>query len=407
MQWGRGMSQKQELQWCVAIIVFGLLLAFLCIALMGSRGYPYDTFLYVPSDSLHDFRRMYASTQGLNPYAGPASNYFPLAYLVFLPFTWMSSMVSLIVFYLVFSVFLFGLLIYYTRGFRSSFGCVDYLLTLSVFYVSYPVLRFFDRGNIEGLVFIFVAAFLVAYQKKWYYLSVVFLLIAIGMKGFPAVFLVLFLKDKKYKAFFLCIFGVILFSLLALASFTGSILDNVSLYMQAMSGFQNNFAFAIQSVSQSASLWGALRVCVWYMTSSTLSNMSAYSYYVEHLLMPYAIMMVLMFLMIAVYIMRVEKAFWKNIALLMFVIIMFPTMSYDYKLLYLLPLFLLFLTREQKSRFDGYYLVLLALLFIPKNYYVFEPSRAPVNDFINIGIMFAISVLIIYDGVKNVSFSKH
>jgi hypothetical protein len=85
---------------------------------------------------------------------------------------------------------------------------------------------------------------------------------------------------------------------------------------------------------------------------------------------------------------------------------MFPTISYDYKLLYLLPLFLLFLTREHKSRFDGYYLVLIVLLLIPKNYYVFEPSRAPINDFINIVIMFTISALIIYEGVKNVSFRK-
>ena len=167
------------------------------------------------------------------------------------------------------------------------------------------------------------------------------------------------------------------------------------------------FDFPIQSVSQSASLWGALRVCVWTITSSTLSNMGVYNYYVEHLLVPYTVFTVFMFLMISVYIIRVESAFWKNIALLIFVIIMFPTISYDYKLLYLLPLFLLFLTREEKSRFDGYYLVLIALLFIPKNYYVFEPSRAPVNDFINIFIMLTVSGLIIYDGLKNASFRKH
>ena len=103
------MSQKKELQLCALIILLGFFFGVFFSSWMRSRGYgyPYSTFLFDPTRAFSDFQMTYASTWGLNPYGGNAfaSNYFPLAYGVFLPFTWSRAFVTFIIFYLIFFVF--------------------------------------------------------------------------------------------------------------------------------------------------------------------------------------------------------------------------------------------------------------------------------------------------------------
>ena len=77
------------------------------------------------------------------------------------------------------------------------------LLIVPILFLTYPFLFTMDRGNIEILLFISLLFFLYYFLQKKFVLSAIFLSIAIAMKAFPAVFLILYLPEKKYREMFL------------------------------------------------------------------------------------------------------------------------------------------------------------------------------------------------------------
>ncbi len=390
-------STSLELRLCVRIIFFGFLYALIfafCMHLMG-YGWPYNTFLFKPQARFSDFFTMRQAMLGMAPYQMGAI-YFPLAFWIILPFTFFSRVFDFLIFNGIFLGFTFWLFVYYTKNFKPMFKSVAaYHGVLAIFFLSYPVLFAIDRGNFEMLLFVFVALFLVCFQQKRFVLSAFFLAVAIGIKGYPAVFLILFLKEKQYRSFFIGIALVFLLTLAALASFKGGLMDNIHWYLSNMESFQHKYILS-PWILNTASLFSAVKVAIWYASDRNL----AVFFRVAIEVLPYYTWFVsLLFVLIAVYVLWFQKVLWKNVALLVFVIIMFPTTSYDYKLLYLFLPFLLFLTRQNpdSSGFSRCYLILFAFLFIPKNYYVFLPSDASINNFLNIGIMLAISGLIFYE----------
>ncbi len=388
-------NTSREFQCCILIIGIGFLCGTVFAFFMRHHGWPYNTFLFIPSQRFSDFFMTYAFTKGLNPYTSPIAFYFPLAYWVIVPFTLIRAKYSFVIFNLIFCGFLFWLLVHYTRNFKTSFKPFCYFLMLFVFYLSYPVLMCLDRGNFEAMLFIFVALFLISFQKHQYYVAALLLSIAIGMKGFPAVFLVLFIKEKKYKELFFCIILTLVLTLSALASLKGGIVENIHLYSHVMGNAKHDYVLW-PVIYGTASLFQIIKFVIGYVA---MEDHAFYWHEVTRVLPIYEIAVGIFFVVLAVYIVRYERVFWKNVVLLVFAMIIFPTISYDYKLIYLLLPLLLFFQRpyDAISRFDRAYLILLSLLFIPKHYYVIPIAVAPINNLINIAIMFILMGLIFCD----------
>ena len=69
-----------------------------------------------------------------------------------------------------------------------------------MFLTSYPLDTLVDRGNTEGVVLMVLACGLIAYRGGYTLLSAVLIGLAASPKLAPALFLVLFLLDRRYKA---------------------------------------------------------------------------------------------------------------------------------------------------------------------------------------------------------------
>ena len=66
--------------------------------------------------------------------------------------------------------------------------------------------------------------------------------------------------------------------------------------------------------------------------------------------------------------MFIETDFWKKVSLLVFIMLLFPYTSADYKLLHLFIPIVLFINNKKEEKNDLIYTILFALLLIPKNY---------------------------------------
>lgn len=110
----------------------------------------------------------------------------------------------------------------------------------------------------------------------------------------------------------------------------------------------------------------------------------------------YIIIAVVLGLVIAAYVVVMEKEFWKKVAILVVTMLLLPHISADYKLIHIfLPLFL-FINVSKPNRLDKVYIVLFGLLLIPKDYYLLSKviSDSGVSD-ISISVIINDMALII------------
>jgi hypothetical protein len=112
------------------------------------------------------------------------------------------------------------------------------------------------------------------------------------------------------------------------------------------------------------------------------------------------------FVPMVLFIIYIEKVFWKSVALLTFAMLLLPNISADYKLLHiLLPLFL-FINSKEVGKLDYFYLLMFAMLLIPKGYFYFSRilSDARTCDIstavpLNISILLVTSLVIMINGL--------
>jgi hypothetical protein len=348
-------------------------------------GYPWDTFLFQPWDRFMDFFNVYELSKDLNPYFSNKwylSNYFPAAYLLFYPLTWISDpAVALVLFLGIFCYFLCWHTDYYLQKFKTSFNSLEYIQAIVILcFLSYPVLICLDRGTGDAFLFIVVALFIIAFIKKHYIVAAVLLAVAAGMKLFPFVFLVLFVKEKRFYEGTLCVVLAILLSVIALLCFSGGILGNLEQYFINMHNFNNTYIIYDGALSNSVSLFSFIKVIIHYcyINSTDLSVDWSYRHTIRAIMPYYIVSTFLVFGMIAWYVYVVEKVFWRQVMLLVLVQTLLPVMSGDYRLVFIFIPLLLFVVSSEHDRLNKFYAILFGLLLIPKNYFIFPQTSSVV-----------------------------
>jgi len=250
-------------------------------------------------------------------------------------------------------------------------------------------------------------------MKKRFLISAIILSFAIAMKPFPAVFLLLFIPEKKFKEIIITVLSTLFLSITPLLAFQGGFIANLFTVLSIPSlsdvntstGYflANNFNYHCVSLFTIIKFYFIETGIIQRVNMSLFSNL-----YVKGV--------VLAFIPIGLYVIYLENELWKRVTVLSIVMVIFPQLSADYRLMYMfVPLFLL-LMNEKISKADYFYIILFGLLLIPKSYYFFPKTITDsgfrdysISDPINVFIMLLILLIIMITGIlklKAIPFSK-
>lgn len=420
------MTKILKVELTAAIVLIGFFMAVVFHYILNfyyNVPYPLNSFLFY-GKSFSDFYNDYLSAEHLMPYMSTYLNtnsfpiymatsstsvYFPVSYLLVYPFTFISPQISALFHSLLFTCII-GIFVKYYLSYdlpiqSKQLNC--FLMIKNTFILTvmtYPVLFSFERGNAELMLFTLLVIFLFFYMKKHYIKSGLFLAAAIGMKIYPAVFLILFLADKKYKPFTICLLLTFLLTCIALFIYKGTISHQLQVLVDNLNFFKVNFIdtrLAIASNSSYFSVLETIHRIKQHIPSTTAQPQSLTA------LRNYALFACLFFSGIVLYILYIEKILWKKIALLTASMILLPYISFDHKLLHVYLPFFIFVntlanidTKSYLSKSDILYTVIFALLLIPKNYYSIYWVES-IGSMLNTALLTLLVILIIVEGCWN------
>jgi len=337
-----------------------------------NAGYPLGTFLFRPEDRFNDFFNMINICKDNNPYMTDyffQSNYFPLANTFF----WLVSKIGtgfpVFLGYILIFIFFYFLFLRKVIVKDQSIGAVISLVIIGL--LNYPFLMNIDRGNVEAWMFLFLLAFFYFYDHGRIYAAILFLALTIAMKLFPAVFLILLLKDKKYREILITVCIACFVTLLGLLSFQGGPESNIVAMFDSFRTFNN--LTSIDGLQHNASLFGFIKV--WVLISQKIFNGVIDPATVKNAVpfVYYAVAVFAAFFLLIIFILRRGNERWKDIMSLTIIMILFPNVSFDYRLIYLFIPLGYFLNRNNRTKQDSIYLLLFSFLLIPHSYiYIFN-----------------------------------
>ena len=396
-----GNFKIEKLKLIVFIGIVGFISAVIYHYVLGfylNFPWPYNSFLFTPADKFMDFYHAWIMGRdilaGSNPYVnGFPFVYFPFAAFAILPFSFGNWYTGLIIFSLLI-IAVFGWFLYQAiKGFENynlleKAGCII-LLAIT----SYPLLFVLDRGNVEGLFFIFLCFFIYFYQKGRFLLSIIPLSLAICMKLYPLVFIVLLISDKRYKETIFCVLLSLGITLSSLLLMKGNIFFSVTEFMKDLLWFKNWYIIGNSGASYNHSLFNVFKIINSHLP--IIKDLNVFSSL-------YTILVFTIFGLIALYIIFAEKKLWRKTTLLVLSMILLPYVSFDYTLINIyIPLMLFINSDEKTSKSNLAVCILFGLLVIPKHYTIPVMSYFnPINVSLNPLIMLSIMGVILKEGVS-------
>ena len=355
------MTRSEKTLWLCWIIAIGFLCAVFFHYSAGffhGKGYPRSTFLFDPADVGNDFFNVYRPVRALDPYGSSIPIYFPFTYIPFSIFVIFNPSVS---YYLYLGFFLIGAGLFLFRQLDFMAGASKAMAMLCLIGFSYPFLFCIDRANLECLVFLLLCAFVVTFRSGRNFLAALFLASAVAMKGYPIVFLVLWLGRRQIRPAIWTIFFAALVTFLAAAIYPGGITRSFSLLSENLSRFKLEYMIQDVGLRFNTSIFGLMKICL-----KPLGWLSPVV--VSSLMWPYALFAAGVFSAFAAYIIWVETTLWKSVCILTCLMLLLPQVSFDYKMIHLLIPVTLFLREEKWNAYTKYFVIIFGLLFIPKAY---------------------------------------
>ena len=365
--------------------------------------YPYSTFLFSPRYRFGDFFEVYRDAQRFHPGQSHDMVYSPLLHLAMTVFALVPPWVAFGV--LVGSFF--AVLLWVLWSWTTVGLAVDPLVrTIHVgvlALLAYPVLFAVDRGNLEMLVFILLAAFFWLYYARrspWAWLP---LGLAIAAKYYWVTLLVLLLLDREWRQA----------AWTAAAALVGTIAAAVIL--SAVSGYSllRVGASLFDTLGGHVDLIGSVRIAS--HSHSLWSWVTAYNQWTFYGLFPlplqriYTLLVVLVFVLVVRRLVRGGLADWQKATALMVCALVLPFESKDYNLINLLLPLSMFVAVRRTGPATWVVASLFGLLFIPLDYYYMQfwswPSAVSISSLIYPVILLALlgAALIAKPGEDGVS----
>lgn len=388
------MDRERKINLCIALICIGFACASIYFYWMGivlERPFPLNSFLPSAKGLFGDFFTSFEYWNRMH-FLGIdyGLSYFPATYLFVDILSLLSNgnpIFAITLYELFFSIITCYFVYSYTKTSNSAVITLQRIVAFTL--MSYPYLITLHTGNLEGIIFCLLAFFLDLFRKSKFNLSAIPLSIAISMKLFPAIFLVLLIEKRQYKAFFLTISSIIIFSILPLVIFDGGFNSNIGDYIYRLQQSQKMY-FDLMVFSGAGSHFGHSIL----NTARILFNSFPP---IESIFTAYSCFSIFILVGITALICKRRLPLWKQACLAISIMCLLPYTSTDYKLMHFtLPLLLFFSAKsEENTHLDGIYLILMTLILIPKNYFYFYSSPLlNINNVLNTFCMLGLVIMI-------------
>ena len=260
-----------------------------------------------------------------------------------------------------------------------------------------PHLYLYGRGNYLILIIPCISWFLAWYksEKRWQReLSLILLAIAAGIKLYPALLAAILLKERRFKDFFKTVIYTISAFFLPFLVFSGGF-ANISVFLENLMSFQGSGQVSDSNYSVPTFLY--------YLVQFTKGFQGGV---VPQWVITVGAKLSAIMLLAALFLSLFSKNSWKSLALVTIGLIVYPAPSYVYTATMLLPVIVLFLICENKTKIDYVYMILFLIVLIPVQLgYVIAPGHfgtgISFNNFMQLIAMMAIYCLIAYDSTVN------
>lgn len=379
-------STSDKIRYFIYFVLTGVGIAViyhLILSFVFDLGFPWNTFLFKPHIRFSDLTDSITAVSSLNPYytkTNGVNAYFPFTYILLSIFNNVSSGTAVFAFIII-SVFLMmaALFTYQHTVLKSNTYPITLLWALLL---SYPSLFSLDRANLDSWIAPLEAIFVLLLNTRSRWLGAVFLATAIAFKGYPAALLLLAIAERH---FFLAIFTAglaLILNIISLYLFVGNFSDNLLGFCIGLRDYKNLYIIGTWSANYSADFYNAIR---------SLATISAPKVFLHW----YNIATLIFAGIASFYILFVRPSRWQSVMTACLIILIFPNVSNDYKLLSLLPGALLLLSAAANGEREKLALFCLCLLMVPKQYVYF--NGLTISVYLTPVIILVLTLTTIYD----------
>lgn len=358
------MNKTEKVTVLSTIILVGFVFAVIYHYILGFYlhfGSPFNSFVYPASFAFCDLFRILPYIKDFKPYQENTLwvVYFPLTYLLMLPFAFIKNKILAYLLYI--SPFFY----YLTKMNVKTFTC-DNLTKLQNFqnifiitFISYPVLYSLDKGNFDMILFVMLGVWVYLFPKEKYGICSVLLAIMNAIKPFTVWFLFLFLFKKKYKEFFLSIILTAFLIIGGFLTFPDNIFYQIIVLLENIALYKITYALGTtMGLGFCSSIFIPLKILFMHFSTnlySVIKFVNFYDYFCHFITA------------VTIFFVWREKTYWKQILLLIGNFLLLPYCTYDYKLIFLFIPLWMFIDKPENAKSDLIYTLLFGLLFIPKN----------------------------------------
>jgi 4-amino-4-deoxy-L-arabinose transferase-like glycosyltransferase len=346
-----------------------------------------NTWLLSRYPRFTDFFQVLDIFKSRNPYGIQSGNYPPLGYWLASPFAWFNEYAGL----LIFLSLCIGFIVWWTaRSFATNLTRIEQVGVVIVTLLSVPVTFAVDRGNFDLVIFMFTVFGIAAFERGRNALSSVWLGIGAAAKGFPALFFLLFLRGRRMRYLLLGVAVAAITTFAAVATFHGSLSQNIEGLRTAESSMQGTPVVA--STYYNASLVGWAQSIGYALNGS--AGASSVHHALTHITFPVDLVGGLALLW---YVTRRETSLWRSVSLISIASLLFFQVSNYYEMLLLLIPMSLFFRHRKPDPPSIVIAVLFGLLLAPKAYFYFG-NFVETSVLVTAPLLVVLAIAIIRDG---------
>jgi len=361
-------------------------------------GYPMDSFLFIPADRFNDLLKTIRDVRLFDAVRGGVTlAYTPLQHAILYAEIRATRLLSVApaLLWITLGAFV-GLLVYFLFRFfteREADFPVNAQRVFILSALSFPVLFLLDRANTEMYVFAAVFGFVFFYYVKpnrWLWMAC--LAVAICLKIYPGVLVLIPLSDRRFRDSAYALLAAIAATLgaawlIGLQSQYGllGVLRLWTTYLFEGQGGADAIGWA--GVHHGHSIWGAA-----YLTDVIFGNPIGMAV----LRKAYLVFAAVAALGGAVWMFFGNLRPWQKLTIATFMYMLLPFSSHDYTLIHVYFPLALFVATDEVGPFDRTLAVLFALMLVPLDYYYFIQNSGswPVELTLHAGWMVGVSVLL-------------